>query len=194
MWKEVKGNNSKFIHFVNTHNGRKWRPVFEKVLQTTKIRQLEQELIKHTRLQLGLETIFQTIGDTILLFYAFSFTRTKQDFSALFQNNPVDFLGLNLTPEVIISILLILSLISLIKSHYQGLVEGYGSNYKLFGKSMVVLTIMCGIIVKVMSCVMYFAPVLGLFNLLRHYQGIFVLFFVLPRTIDIHTLKDSFYW
>ena len=53
-------------------------PVFEE--QTIKIRQLEQELIEHTRLQLGLETIFQTIGDTTLLFYAYSLTRTKQAF------------------------------------------------------------------------------------------------------------------
>ena len=35
-------------------------PDFEE--QTIKIQKLEQELIEHTRLQLGLETIFQTIG------------------------------------------------------------------------------------------------------------------------------------
>ena len=111
------------------------------------------------------------IGDTILLFYAFSVTRTKQAFSALFQNNPVDFLGFNLPPEVIISILLIMSFISMVKYHYRGLVEGYGSDYKFLGKLLVLCTILCGILVKVMSCVMYFAPVLGLFNLLHHYQG-----------------------
>ena len=35
-------------------------PDFEE--QTIKIQKLEKELIEHTRLQLGLETIFQTIG------------------------------------------------------------------------------------------------------------------------------------
>ena len=59
----------------------------------------------------------------------------------------------------------------MVKYHYRGLVEGYGSDYKFFGKLLVLCTIICGIMVKVMSCVMYFAPVLGLFNLLHHYQG-----------------------
>ena len=58
-----------------------------------------------------------------------------------------------------------------LKAHYQGIIEGFGSDYSLCGKFMVFVTIMCASIVRIMSCVLYFTSTLGLFDLLRHYQG-----------------------
>ena len=123
---------------------------------------------------MGLETTFQTIGNTILLFYTFSSTRTKQGLEALFEERDFNFFGLSLKTAIVVAILLILNLISLIKAHYQGIVDGFGSDYSLYGKFMVIVTIMCASIVRIMSCVLYFTSTLGLFDLLRHYQGEYI--------------------
>ena len=147
-------------------------PEFEEIVLM--IRGLKAELIKHIRLQVGLETTFQTIGNTILLFYAYSSTRTQQGLAALFQEDAFDFLGLTLKSQTVIAILLVLNLVSLIKAHFQGIVEGFGSDYSLFGKLMVFVTIMCSSIVRIMSCVLYFTSTLGLFDLLGHFKGEYV--------------------
>ena len=138
------------------------------------IRELEAELAKHIRLQVGLETTYQTILNTILLFFAYSSTRTRQGLVALFQEGGIDFLGLTLKSETVIAILLVMNLVSLIKAHFQGIVEGFGSDYSLCGKFMVFVNIMCASIVRIMSCVLYFTSTLGLFDLLRHYQSEYV--------------------
>ena len=142
---------------------------FEEIM--LRIRTLEAELTKHIRLHVGLETTFQTIGNTLLFFYAFSSTRTTQGLAALFQEDAFNFLGLTLKSESVIAILLVLNLLSLIKAHFQGIVEGCGSDYSLYGKFMIFVTIMCSSVVRIMSCVLYFTPTIGLFDLLRHYQS-----------------------
>ena len=136
-----------------------------------RIRELEAELIKHIRLQVGLETTFQTIVTTILLLYASSSTKTRQGLVALFQEDAFNFLGLTLNSETVVAILLAQNLVTLIKAHFQGIVEGCGSDYSLFGKFMVFVTIICASIVRIMSCVFYFTSTLGLFDLLYHFQG-----------------------
>ena len=144
-------------------------PEFEEIILI--IRELETKLAKHIRLQVGLETTYQTIGNTILLFYAYSSTKTTQGLAALFQEGAIDFFGLTLESETVVVLLLVLNLVSLTKTHFQGIVEGFGSDYSLCGKFMVFVNIMCASIVRIMSCVLYFTSTLGLFDLLRHYQG-----------------------
>ena len=113
----------------------------------------------------------QTIGTTLLFFYAYSSTRTNQELAAVFQEDDFNFLGITLNSETVVAILLALNLLILIRTHFQGIVEGFGSDYNFFGKLMVFFTIMCANIVRIMSCVLYFTSTLGLFDLLRHYQG-----------------------
>ena len=75
------------------------------------IRELERELLKQTRLYLGLETIFQVAGNTVLLFFAKSSTKTSQGLSALLENNTSVFMGISLPSEVVIAALLVVSLL-----------------------------------------------------------------------------------
>ena len=153
-------------------NDKSFASEFEEIVLI--IRKLETELIKHIRLQVGLESTFQTIGNTTLLFYAYSSTRTKQGLVALFQEGAFNFLGLTIKSETVAIILLVLNLLSLIKAHFQGIVEGFGSDYKFCGRIMVFVTIMCANVVRIMSCIFYFTSTLGLFDLLCHYQGKYV--------------------
>ena len=54
-------------------------PNFKEVVM--KIKCLEEEILRHTRLQLGLETIFQVTANAILLLYAQTSTRARQGLS-----------------------------------------------------------------------------------------------------------------
>ena len=148
-----------------------YAPEFEEIVWM--IKELEAKLTKHIRLQVGLETTYQTIGNAILFFYASSSTKTRQGLAALFQEDAFSFLGLTLKSETVVAILLVLNLLSLIRAHFQGFID-----YSLFGKFLGFVTIMCATIVRIMSCVFYFTPALGLFDLLRHYQSEFLQYII----------------
>ena len=142
---------------------------FEEI--TIKIKEFEEDLCKFNRLQLGLETIFQMTGNALLIFYAISLTKTKQGLAAFFEQEAVVFIGITFSSKVIMFLLLGMNFLSFIKVHYSGIAEGYASQYGLFGKVTVLIGIICASVMKVSSCVLYFGPSLGLFNLLHHYQG-----------------------
>ena len=88
-------------------------------LEVNKIEELEKELTKHTRVQQGFETLFQTTINTILICYAHSSTKTRQGLAAIFTQDDFAFMGATI------------------------------------------------------SMTMYFTPILGLFNLLHHYQSMY---------------------
>ena len=88
-------------------------PNFEEVVM--KIKCLEEEILMHTRLQLGLETAFQVTANTILLLYAQSTTRTRQGLSSLFDKDTDFFMGISLPTELVIGTLLAINFLSFIK-------------------------------------------------------------------------------
>ena len=141
-------------------------------LEVNKIEELEKELTKHTRVQQGFETLFQTTINTILICYAHSSTKTRQGLAAIFTQDGFAFMGATISPTVIIAVLLTMNFMSLIRAHMNGFIMGHGSNYILRGKLLVYLFVASAIVVRIMSFTMYFTPMLGLFNLLRHYQGL----------------------
>ena len=143
-------------------------PNFQEVV--TKIKCLEEEILRHTRLQLGLETIFQMTANAILLLYARSTTRARQGLTSLFDKG-IDFMGFYLPPELVIGLLLAINLMSFIKVQMNGMIEGYASNYSILGKVVLLINIICSTLVRIASMTLYFSTTLGLFDLLTHYQG-----------------------
>ena len=141
-------------------------------VEVKKIEELEKELTKHTKIQQGLETVFQITINTILASYAYSSTKTSQGLASVFTRDAFVFIGITISAETIIAVLLIMNSLSLIRTHMNGFTMGYGSNYSFFGKLLVFLFIASAIVVRIMSMTMYFAPMLGLFNLLHHHQGL----------------------
>ena len=140
-------------------------------LEVKRIEKIEKELTKHTRIQQGLETVFQTTINAILVCYAHSSTKTRQGLAAIFTQDDFVFMGATISPIVIITVLLTMNLMSLIRTHMNGFIMGYGSNYSLNGKLLLLLFVASAIVVRIMSMTMYFTPMLGLFNLLHHYQS-----------------------
>ena len=152
----------------------KMAPNFKELV--VRIRFLEEQLIRHSRLQLGLETMFQVTGNSILLFFAYSKTRARQGLSKIFDSD-TDILGefswleFSLPSELIIAFLLILNLLCFVKVQMNGTIEGFVSNYSFMGKIMILLGIICGALVRIASMTLFFSTNLGLFDLLHHYQG-----------------------
>ena len=139
---------------------------------STKISVLEEDLVKQHRVQLGTETVFQLLGNVIILCYAYSNTKSTQGLAALFEHDSVDILITTISSKVLLSILLTINMLSYIWVHYKGIVQEYAKIYRLIGKLLLLLCIACSSIVRIMSMTLYFSPSLGLFNLLHHYQGI----------------------
>ena len=142
-------------------------------LEIKKIEELEKELTKHTRVQQGLETVFQITINTILVAYAHSSTKTRQGLAAIFTQDAFVFMGATVSPEVVIAVLITMNSVSLIRAHMNGFIMGHGSNYSLVGKLLVFLYVTSAIIVRITSMTLYFTPSLGLFNLLHHYQSLY---------------------
>ena len=150
---------------------------FEKVC--TKIKIQEEGLHKQARLQLGLETIFQLAGNVVLLSYGYSQTKTSQGLAALFKKEKMTLLDapfwtITLSSELILGVLLAMNLITFVRVNFSCIVQGYGSNCKIFGKMLLLICIAIGSLIRISSMILYFAPALGLFDLLHHYQGMFV--------------------
>ena len=137
-----------------------------------KIAIIEEVIVKHIRLQIGLETIFQFTGNMILILYSISLTRTRQSLVALFQDDEIVIFGWSIPSIVVIIVLSVMNLASFIKGNVSGIVNGHGCNYSLIGFCLVYMNIICASTVRITSMILYFAPSLGLFNLLHHYQGI----------------------
>ena len=57
------------------------------------------------------------------------------------------------------------------KGNVNGIVDGHGCNYSLFGFCLLFTIITCASTIRILAMILYFAPSLGLFNLLHHYQG-----------------------
>ena len=142
-------------------------------LEIKKIGGLEKEITKHTRVQQGLETVFQITINTILASYAHSSTRTRQGLVAIFTQDAFVFMGATISPNMIIAVLITMNSLSLIRAHMNGFIMGHGSNYNLPGKLLWFLFVASAVVVRIVSITMYFAPMLGLFNLLQHYQSLY---------------------
>ena len=142
----------------------------------TTIKAKEKELHKQARLQLGLESIFQLAGNVVLLSYGSSQTKTSQGLAALFKKDKMTLLNapfwtITLSSELILGMLLAMNLITFVRVNFSCIVEGYRSNCKIIGKSLLLLCIAIGSIIRISSMTLYIAPTLGLFDLLHHFQG-----------------------
>ena len=136
-----------------------------------KIKTQEKELHYQARLQLGLETIFQLAGNVVLLCYGYSQTKTNQGLAALFKQDNKTVWNITFSSNFILGVLLAMNLITFVRVNFRCIVEGYGSNSRSIGKMLLFTCITIGSLIRIASMTLYFAPSLGLFNLMRHYQG-----------------------
>ena len=133
------------------------------------IKQINEGKRKHVRLQQGLETIYQLAIGTILLFLASSNTRTSQGLSALFESDSINIFGFSMSPKIVIAVNMVLNFLSFTIANINGIrSESY---FPIMSKMMLAVSVLCSCAARIMSITLYFAPSLGLFDLLFHYKG-----------------------
>ena len=120
-------------------------------------------LRKAVKFEFGLEGIFQMAGQFILFLNATSLTRTHEAFKAIFDEE---------TPGE--RILLIFSVIwsfkTCILSHLK-VVSASREHFPTMSKIVIGLYSFFAVSSRVLCMIMFFAPSLGLFNLLKHLQA-----------------------
>ena len=137
------------------------------------IQKTQDELNKHARVQLSIETIYQLAGSIILLCLGYSHTRTNQGLSAMFMQDEIVLMNVTFSSNLVLGTFMAMNLTSFIKVHINGIVQEYSSNTRVAGKIMLIISILLGSLIRISSITLYFSPILGLFQLLHHYQGIF---------------------
>ena len=118
------------------------------------------------RLELGLETIFQLSAQVALLALAASDTRTSHGLVSVFKGSKVLFIPADV--YVCISILISVGSFAWAQS---GGIAGRRVYFPLKSKFMIGLSALMACLIRVTAFVLFFSPSLGLWNLLRHYQG-----------------------
>ena len=143
---------------------------FDKIANN--IKSIRKQLTDHTKIQISFETWFQLFATNFMLFYSDSRTKTKQDILyGFFQQEDHVFMGITISSKTIIYFLCLFNIFSLLFSYYREIVKGYVCNYSIIGKLAAMLCILCNCTIRIMSLILFYTPVFGLFDLLHHYQG-----------------------
>ena len=149
---------------------------------------MKWEVCQFIKLELGMETIYQLAGQIILLLMTLTSTGTEVGFTEIFKEGPSqegeDVLtkdaisstakSIGITVETHAILLLTLSIVlsfkTCITSHLKILTarrEWFPSTAKL----MAGLFSLFSCLTRIIAIIIYFAPALGLFNLLHHLQA-----------------------
>ena len=125
---------------------------------------IKRTLHMHIKLELGLETIYQLTGQLILLLLSYTETATEDGLKTIFNE------GLTGLPFILLIVSICLSFWSCISSHWKAL-TACREHFPLKSKIVVSLYSLFAILTRILTMIMYIAGPLGLFNLLRHYEG-----------------------
>ena len=168
----------------------------EKFLYTIEKRQdLHYQTIIFKKLEVSLETILQLCGQILLLCLAISETRTLQAFTTLFIEGDVDDYDIYRHSDIsndsneneiqnvdnmkkqfkhLAATFVIFSILFSAFSFTYVQVKGVASNrvyFPLKSKLAIGSSALMACVTRLLAMLLYFAPVMGLFNMARHLQG-----------------------
>ena len=145
-------------------DGMKWKgKVIELRCQSRKVK---IQLVEFLRIELGLEEFCQMTGQILLLFFAKTETPTTGGLEAMFRTK--SFLGLS--PIAVLVLSISWSLVSCIKRHLSFIRMEKGF-FPTKAKVVVLFWLVFATFRRIFSCVAFFIPSLGLFNILHHWQA-----------------------
>ena len=130
----------------------------------------KEQMTKYVQAELGLETIYQTFLQLLLVLLAKSDTRTIQGLEMVFTDNQHNGEFLGMDPTAIFVLSTMWSIFSCIRSFMKG--RNMKREYSTWKSSLAnFLMACCSITIKITSFLLYFTPCLGLGNIHRFYQG-----------------------
>ena len=131
-----------------------------------KLEETKYHVSKFVQGDLGIEAHLQIIISIVLLILANSETRTITGLEALFESETLFYLPNSLA----LSFSIALSLWSCVTSHMKGIFKRRSYSNPKYFLSLLTFT-SSSIALRVFSCILFVTPGLGLFNILRHFQG-----------------------
>ena len=154
---------------------------------------LKRTLNCHIKLDLGLETVYQLAITLILLLLSYTETPVEMGLETVFNVGFEPFtIGLIIASNI-------LSAVSFSSSHCK-ILNVCREHFPFTSRLVASLYSLCGLITRVVSMIMCFTVPLGLFSLLRHWQGEQIpwnqqtLDFVTPDGLMFMGDNDGFVW
>ena len=150
-------------------------------------------LNRHIKLELGLESVYQLVITLILLLLSYTETPVEKGLKTVFKE------GLGALPLFLLVTSNILSAKSFATSHCKVL-NVCREHFPSTSRLIATLYSLCGLITRVVAIIMYFTVPLGLFSLLRHWQGEqypwdwLTLDYVTPEGLMFMGDNDGFVW
>ena len=120
------------------------------------------------KLEIGIENYIQAVASTLLLLLGNTKTGTTRGFESLFTLETT-FLGIQMTPETILILSIAWSIKSTFMTHVNILAKEKGF-MPIVPYLIVILWTMFGALRRVLSCIVYFIPFMGLYDILYHTQ------------------------
>ena len=133
-----------------------------------KYRIMKNQLCNLMRTELCLETSLQILFSTLLLVFSRSITRTSEGLEEIFDDADSKVYGI--PPELFIILNSIWSLYSCWKAYVLG-ISSSKDHFPMKSYLVIGAFIVLSVTIKCFTTLHYLAPCLGLFNLLRHFQG-----------------------
>ena len=84
----------------------------------TTIQSTQNELYRHARLHLSIETIYQLAGSIILLCLGYSHTRTTQGLSAMFMQDEIVIMNITISSNFVLGTFMAMNLTSFVSVHF----------------------------------------------------------------------------
>ena len=149
---------------------------------------MKWEVCQFVKLELGMETVYQVALQIILLLMALTSTATEEGFTEIFKEGPsqegeevltkdaissiVENIGIKTETYAILLLTLsiVLSFKTCITSHLK-ILTARREWFPLTAKLMAGFFSLLSCLTRILAIVCYFAPALGLFNLLHHLQA-----------------------
>ena len=128
--------------------------------------QLTLYLKLYKKMELNLETIFQLTGKLILIVLVESETRTTQGLLTLFDEKDI----FGISAKLFIGLSVLFSFASFSFAQSAG-IAGLRIYFPMKSRALIGCSALLAAITRVLTFILYFSPCLGLWNLLRHFQG-----------------------
>ena len=162
----------------------------EMELWSKRYRKIKDATSSFIRTELGCETTVQSFLGLLLLFFSVSSTRTADTLSIFDDTKGVYFFGIS--PITVIVLSNIWSLFSGWRSFIRGL-QSSKNRFPILSQAVLAVYVAISMISRVVGCLLFMTPCLGLFNCLRHFQGLLLPYYVLTRPEYFGSSDVGFY-
>ena len=140
---------------------------------TEKLRKVRKHAANFIRTEIGIENPLQLTFSILLLLFSISPTRIFDGLRSIFDetsNENMPEMPFNLPPEILLILTYIWTFFSAFKSYIRRM-SWTKANFSIEAKIILFLYVSISMLLTISANIIFLTPSLGLFSILRHYQG-----------------------